>query len=188
MIDHARRGESLAKSTRSFHLSTMKLIVAHLRAFQRTLQTIIFISFYSLGKVQTADKSLAEGLVWEKIDFQSLVLKLTNHGNDSEFVKLLKAEQFSLALSHLSPVIRLILQPLTGCSVQPLTKCSSWALSACICCERGLCTAAILQLERSQEGMLLALQSLPLGNQGTHVTTWWHPQMPHAALTITPYY
>lgn len=166
----------------------MKLIVVHLRAFQRTLQTIIFISFHSLDKVSTADKSLAEGLIWEKIDFQSLALKLTSHGNDLEFVELLKSEQFLLALSHLSPVTRLSLQPLPGCSAQPLTKCSAWALSACLCCERGHCTAAILQLERSQEGMLLALQSLPLGNQGTHVTTWWHPQMPHAALTITPYY
>lgn len=55
-------------------------------------------------------------------------------------------------------------------------------------CARGHCTAVTLRLEWPQEGMLLALQSLPLGNQGTHVTAWWHLQMLCAALPITPDY
>lgn len=55
-------------------------------------------------------------------------------------------------------------------------------------CGRGHCMAPILWLERPQAGMLLALQSLPLANQGTHVTAWWHLQMLCAVLPITQDY
>lgn len=48
--------------------------------------------------------------------------------------------------------------------------------------------AGILHSSESlvQEGTLLPLQSLPLGNQGTHVTAWWYSQMLCAALPIAP--
>lgn len=67
-----------------------------------------------------------------------------------------------------------------------------WALSACIY-KRAVPGHIALQwfsglVEWLQGGMLLALQSLPLGNQQTHVTAWWHPQMLCAALPITPGY
>lgn len=47
-------------------------------------------------------------------------------------------------------------------------------------CQRH-CTAVILQLDQLKEGTLLPVQSLPLDNQETHVTAWWHPQMLCAA-------
>lgn len=53
---------------------------------------------------------------------------------------------------------------------------------------QGHCMAVILQLHQLKEGTLLPGQSWPLGNQGTHVTAWWHPQMLCAALLITPDY
>lgn len=40
----------------------------------------------------------------------------------------------------------------------------------------------------AEGGDTAASAVLPLGNQGTHATAWWHPQMLSAALPITPDY
>lgn len=102
-----------------------------------------------------------------------------------EIIKTGKAETFYL-LCH-----NWVLLPdcICNCPAPYKVQClSTFSLHLQKSRARGHSMAALLPLEQLQEGLLPPLQSLPLGNQETHVTAWWHSQMPCAALPITPDY
>lgn len=115
------------------------------------------------------------GLIWEKTDFQSLALKLTSHENDSELAKLLKPIKPDFFICS---VISQSCYQTTSLLGSALPGCSQPAFSKEL--GQGHSMAGV-----AAGGAAAGIAVLALGQQGTHVTAWWHPQMLCAAWPIT---